>query len=127
MPQPVRALGRWSCRASLFGLGESDVPRPDPRQHGISRSGGRQIVVGPWREVAVLFLELVSSPAVLVAQHLLDRAQFPKENDAISFAVGRRLCLAAVDEPKLALDMRDVLSGPLWQEAAGWTRLPTEA
>src|SRR5262245_63663256 len=38
-----------------------------------------------------------------------------------------RLRLAAVDEPKVALDVRDVLSGPLWQEAAGRTRLPTEA
>jgi len=77
--------------------------------------------------VAEFILEQVERPSGLLAatEHLAHEHLIP--SDLLLDRVVGRLRLAAVDEPKVALDVRDVLSGPLWQEAAGRTRLPTEA
>src|SRR5262249_40354659 len=90
-----------SCRVPRFG--EGDLPRAHPAQYGVGRDGGRKLVVVPRRGAAELVLEFVRSPAFLVTAGLLDRAQLPKEENAIVLSVDRNLRLAADDKPKLAV------------------------
>src|SRR5262249_20745081 len=50
-----------------------------------------------------LAFDFVRSPAFLVTAGLLDRAQLPKEENAIVLSVDRNLRIAADDKPKLAV------------------------
>src|SRR5262249_22120803 len=63
-----------------------------------------------------LAFDFVRSPAFLVTAGLLDRAQLPKEENAIVRRVDRKLRLAADDKPKLAVLEVD--------GSRAWLRLP---